>query len=57
VEIAMPTKVVAARRRGFLRLLFRKLRLAIAFVLSAMLSYCGVGDLTGQNAPTESVSP
>jgi len=54
----MPSKVIAARRKGFFRRLFRKVRLAAAFVLSAMLSYCGVGDITGQqHTPIESVSP
>jgi len=53
----MPSKVKTARRRGLLHRIVREVKIAAAFVLSAMLSYCGVGDLTGEHHSTWISSP
>lgn len=49
----MPTKVKAARRKGFFRWLWRRMKLATAFALSALLTYCSVGEVTPARAPTQ----
>lgn len=49
----MPTKVKAARRKGLLHWLWREFRIATAFALSALLSYCSVGELRPDHPPTE----
>ena len=53
----MPSKVRTARRKGLLHRIVREVKIAAAFVLSAMLSYCGLGDLTAQHPPVEMSSP
>lgn len=49
----MPTKVKTARRKGFFHWIWREFRIATAFVLSAMLSYCSVGELKPEQAQTQ----
>jgi hypothetical protein len=57
MQDAMPSKVRTARRKGLLHRIVREVKIAAAFVLSAMLSYCGLGDLTAQHPPVEMSSP
>jgi hypothetical protein len=53
MEIAMPSKVKPARRKGFFHWLWREFRIATAFALSALLTYCSVGEFGPGRPPTQ----
>lgn len=53
METFMPTRVRTARRKGFFHWLWREFRIAIAFALSALLTYCSVGGFGPERPPTQ----